>query len=174
MLRVKRRGPATALRQRVGMPRLVLALCLVALPVLGQNLPLTDGIDATAVDSNGFIYVAGRDFFGQLPVTPGALQPNRPANCPPSNCTPGYLAKVAPSGSLVWATYFYSTPFGMVTRIAVGKDGSVYVARSAPSNETLPTFGGFQSTPANIFLAKVSSDGKSILAGTYFGGDGDT
>ena len=32
--------------------------------------------------------------------------------------------------------------------------------------------GGYQSKAASLFVAKLSADGKSILAGTYFGGDG--
>ena len=157
------------------MPRLALALFLSVLPLPAQFLPPTAGIDATALDPSGFIYLAGTIATADLPVTPGVLEPTPPANCQPSTCAYGYLAKVAPSGdSLIWATYFYAAVYGPVTRIAVGKGGNLYVARSAPSNILLPALGGYQSTPASIFIAEVSSDGQSILAATYFGGAGDT
>ena len=157
------------------MPRLALALFLSVLPLPAQFLPPTAGIDATALDPGGFIYLAGTIGAADLPVTPSVLQPTAPANCLSSTCAFGYFAKVAPSGdALVWATYFYPAVYGTVTRIAVGKDGNLYVAFSAPSNTALPALGGYQSTPANIFLAEVSSDGRSLLAATYFGGAGDT
>ena len=171
---VRRRCNSKAPHRRVGMPRFALALFFSALPMPAQLLPPTASIDATALDPNGFIYVAGTIYLGDLPVTPGVLQPTPPANCPPPTCAFGYVAKVAPSGdALVWATYFYQV-YGSVTRIAVGKDGNLYVARSAVTNTALPALGGYQSTPANIFIAELSSDGKSLLAATYLGGAGDT
>ena len=73
--------------------------------------------------------------------------------------------------------WYGQTPYpvhGAVTRIAVARNGNLYVARSALSNTALPALGGYQSTPANIFIAELSSDGKSLLAATDSGGAGDT
>jgi uncharacterized protein (TIGR03437 family) len=154
---------------------LALGWFLPALSLSAQLLPDDASIDATALDSSGFIYLAGTIATADLPVTPGVLQPTPPATCSSSACAYGYLAKVAPSGdAVVWATYLFPAASGAVTRMAVGKDGNLYVARSASTNTVLPALGGYQSTPANIFVAEVSSDGKTLLAETYFGGDGDT
>jgi uncharacterized protein (TIGR03437 family) len=154
---------------------LAFAFCGVVLPLPAQLLPRTAGIAAVALDPAGFIYVAGSINTTDLPVTPGVFQPTPPTNCLAPTCSFGYLAKVAPSGdALVWATYFYAGAFGSATRMAVGKDGNLYVASSAPAVLSLPPLGGYQTTPASIFIVEVSSDGKSLLAATYLGGAGDS
>src|SRR5437899_1243143 len=105
--RLSPQGNSKTPHSRVGMPCFALALFLSALPLPRSLLPRSAAIDATALDPTGFIYVAGTIATADLPVTPGVLQPTPPANCPPSTCAFGYLAKVAPSGhALVWATYF--------------------------------------------------------------------
>jgi hypothetical protein len=91
-----------------------------------------------------------------------------------------YVAKLAPStGNLVWATYL-GGPEDESTEtheFAVDPQGNVYVA-APTSSLTLPTTtGAFQRSYGgggnDIYLAKISPDGSTLLAGTYIGGTGN-
>jgi hypothetical protein len=121
-----------------------------------------------AVDDDGFVYVVGETNSVDFPVTAGALQGTI------QGYTDGFVAKLAPSGSaLVWATYLGSAEdFDRVTGVAVGEDGSVYVAGLAGSG--LPLVDGLQAYGGNgdAFLSKIDPTGSQLLFSTYLGGDG--
>jgi len=150
---------------------------LASAPLFAQLLGRSADIHAAAIDSKGFIYLAGEIIMPGLPTAPGVLQPGPPMDCSAtigvSTCRHGFVAKVAPSGDvLVWATYLGGDGREWVTALAVAPDGNIVVAGSTTSKTLLPALGGYRTTPASIFIAKLSSDGRSLLAGTYFGGDG--
>ncbi len=146
---------------------LIRALSAQALP--GIPFPL-----AVAVDAQGSIYLAGNTTGADLATTAGVFQPAvAPGGCTASTgtCTHGFVAKVSPSGDRVmWATYLTGVGPDSVTGIAVAADGNIYVAGTTTS-ATLVT-GGNPSGVQRLFVAKLSSDGKSVLAGSYFGGSG--
>ena len=130
-------------------------------------------VRVAAVDFQGFIYLAGvawRD----LPATPGVLQPVAPPDCPPVGpCQHGFVAKIAPTGnSVVWATFWAGDGADTIAALAIAPDGNVVIAGSTTSMNLLPKLGGYQANPASLFIARLSADGKSLLAGTYFGGNG--
>jgi len=84
-------------------------------------------------------------------------------------CIHGYIAKVAPSGDrIVWATTFGSDGQDSIAKIALAADGSLILAGTTDSKALGLT--GYQSTPGSMFVARLSADGRTILAGTYFGG----
>jgi len=152
------------------MPILFCSLFLVS--VSAQLLPTAARIVAVAVDSNGYIYLAGQTHAG-LSQTGGTLHPVPPKDCnlspPQTPCN--FIAKVAPSGdTLIWATYFGGDGADTLSTLAVAADGNIFVAGST-TKAFLPALNGYRTTPGSLFLAKLSSDGKSLLAGTYFGGD---
>jgi uncharacterized protein (TIGR03437 family) len=132
-------------------------------------------VTVAGVDSRGFIYLAGlspRD----LPTTPGALQPTTPPDClvPGSACRHGFVAKIPPSGnSLEWATYWAGNGTDSISALAVAPDGNLLIAGSTTSTDLLPDIGGYQTKPASLFIAKLSANGESIMAATYFGGTGE-
>jgi uncharacterized protein (TIGR03437 family) len=88
-------------------------------------------------------------------------------------CTHGFVAKISPSGDRVeWATYLTGAASDSVSTLAVAGDGNVYVAGTTTSTTLVPGPSGNPSGAPRIFVAKLSSDGKSLLAATYFGGSG--
>ncbi len=85
-----------------------------------------------------------------------------------------FVAKINPSGQLIWSTYLGGagddTAFGCTT----GSDGTVYVTGRTNSTTSIATVGSYQSVypnsgNGNPFLVKFSSSGVREW-GTYYGG----
>jgi uncharacterized protein (TIGR03437 family) len=121
---------------------------------------------AVATDSDSNIYVCGASGVG-FQTTPGVFLP--------FSYAPGFVAKLDPSGTLLWASQIFATP----SAIAVDTSGAIYLTGSA-SNASANSV-SFQTTPGavqstakgqNAFVAKISTDGKSLLYATFLGGIG--
>lgn len=84
-----------------------------------------------AIDSNSDAWVGGADRSGSFPVSADAL-PHTPAK---GSTTP-YLAELDPTGStLLHATYLAGSAGGGSPVVAVGSDGSLYVAGTTASTD---------------------------------------
>ncbi|MEL6393599.1 MAG: SBBP repeat-containing protein, partial [Bacteroidota bacterium] len=97
-----------------------------------------DDARAIAVDESGFIYATG--------TTEGVL-PNISADAHQSNPQGGkdaYLAKYAPEGSLVWATYLGGEDTDEAKSLAVSPSGEVLVMITTSSLTQLATTGVYQ------------------------------
>ncbi|MFN0103991.1 MAG: hypothetical protein ACKV2U_18145, partial [Bryobacteraceae bacterium] len=81
-----------------------------------------------------------------------------------------FLAKVAPNGTLVWATYFAGNGTDLISAIAFARNGNLIVAGNTTSTNLLPNRQGYQPLPASLFLAHLTPDGATISRATYFGG----
>ena len=168
------------LEHRGWLPKLFAVTCLFSLavgPLRAQTLPGIPLPSAVAVDSKGAIYLAGYSFYPPLTTTAGVFEPAvPPGGCTESItafCTHGFVAKISPSGeSVEWATYLTGAAPDSVSTLAVAGDGNVYVAGTTTSATLVPGPSGNPSGAPRIFVAKLSSDGKSLLAATYFGGSG--
>ncbi len=121
---------------------------------------------AVATDTNSNIYVCGAAEVG-FQTTPGVFLPFTYA--------PGFVAKLDPSGTLLWASQIFATP----SAIAVDTSGAIYLTGSASNAGANGV--SFQTTPGavqsaakgqNAFVAKISTDGKSLLYATFLGGIG--
>jgi uncharacterized protein (TIGR03437 family) len=121
---------------------------------------------AVATDTGSNIYVCGAAGVG-FQTTPGVFLP--------FSYAPGFVAKLDPSGTLLWASQIFATP----SAVAVDTSGAIYLTGSASnasangvSFQTTP--GAVQSTAKgqNAFVAKISTDGKSLLYATFLGGIG--
>ncbi len=129
---------------------------------------------ATAADAAGAMYFAG-DVSPSDATAGGAtqLQPLS-SDCGLSgqfvfSCTHGYIAKVAPGGDrILWSSTFGGDGVDSITKLSVAPDGAMVFAGSTTS-KSLPLT-GYQRTPGSMFVARLSADGRTILAGTYFGG----
>jgi len=167
------------------------SLCAVAVLALGTVaelaaqmsaplLPPTASITASAMDANGFIYLAGNLSTGDLATTPGVFEPTAPLNIcdqagQPVSCSHGFVVKLPPAGdSLLWATYLAGNGADTISALAVDTNGRVFAAGSTTSTALLFAPNPFAPPPytavaASLFLYALSADG-GLLGGTFFGG----
>lgn len=158
------------------------ALPLVVDPVFewssylgGGNNDLVLGMDAT---SDGGVILAGTTKSSDFPTTSGTVDLV-------VNARDGFVTKFAADGTTVdWSTVIGGGGAEEVRAVAVGADGSIGLAGyTASSNfpRTIdafdPTFDGGTTGGANLnsdaFATRLSSDGTSLLASTYLGGEAD-
>lgn len=130
----------------------------------------TDVACSIAVDSEGNVIVGGRG-------TKNMPTPNGYLTSLPQDCAVAmYLAKLSPSGSsLLWGTFIAKGKCGKL--ILDSSNNVVFVARAENSNAPCP--GGYDQTfnggDSDLYIGKLSSQGNSLLWGTYLGGsNGDT
>jgi uncharacterized protein (TIGR03437 family) len=113
-------------------------------------------VAALASDSLGNVYATGWTASQDLPVTQGSYQA-QPLGCS-SSCA--FVAKVSRDGKLLWSTYLGGTGSEQGVAIAVGSDGSVYVAGNSSSSN----FSG------GGFVVKLDATGSKLLYSTFIGG----
>jgi Beta-propeller repeat len=125
------------------------------------------------IDPQGNVYIASSaelDFPASDTYFNGSYQPTRKAGL---DCV---IAKLNASGSsFAWATWIGgSGDDGTQPSVRVDGQGNVWYAGGAQStdlpmvNPSQPSFGG----DVDIYLAKLSPDGKDLLFSTYLGGSG--
>ena len=125
--------------------------------------------NAIAVDATGAAYVAGVTDSLNFPTTAGAFQTQF------NGVTAAFVTKLNPAGSAkLYSTYMGDASFDWASGIAVGSDGSAYVAGYTAS-PGFPTVGGVQSGFQGLydaFLARVNPLGNGLMFSTLLGGTG--
>jgi uncharacterized protein (TIGR03437 family) len=128
-----------------------------------------DAIRSLALDREGNIYGVGDTTSGNLPVTPGVLQPERGGN------TDGFVMKASPNAdTLLAATYVGGPGFDALDDVHVGPDGSVFVAGRAESanlavrNPVQRNFGGGRDG----YYAQLNPEITAIRNASFVGGPG--
>jgi len=129
---------------------------------------------AIVVDSLGNGYVTGATSSPDFPTTPGAFQSSFTSSQPGGSAV--FVSKLNPQGSLVYSTVLGGNSalngdqgFG----ISVDSSGNAYITGVAGSSDFPTTEGAFQRTQKaseDAFVAKLSSDGSSLVYSTYIGG----
>ena len=125
---------------------------------------LGTSIAAIALDSSGDAYVGG---VGTSSVVMGVGSPNQ-----------GLIAKLNPTGTgLIYSKLIGGSGSDAITGIAVDNLGNAYVVGTTTSTDFPTTPGVFQVSygggPSDAFVAKLSSDGATVLYSTYLGASGD-
>jgi Beta-propeller repeat/Abnormal spindle-like microcephaly-assoc'd, ASPM-SPD-2-Hydin len=122
-----------------------------------------------AVDGSDNLYITGSTNAINFPVTPGVVQPTRPA--------PGlaaFVSKINAAGTaLIYSTYIQGFSGGEV--LAIDVTGNVYLAGAADIGLPIPAGSTpFQSTNKgqNVAILKLNNNGTAVLYGTYLGGSG--
>src|SRR5687767_9665358 len=83
----------------------------------------TDTVNAVTTDAVGNIYIAGRTTSSDLPGTANALQKTlRGAPSGTGSITDGFVAKLAPDGRVIWATYLGGNDARMSGRFSTSAD----------------------------------------------------
>ena len=124
-------------------------------------------IDAMTIDAAGSIYIAGEATSTDFPAV-SAFQSAR------RGPTDAFAAKIDPAGKLAYATLLGGDSFDEAFGIAVDSAGRAFVTGYTYS-ENFPAGNGPKGSFGGAndgFLAILSPDGATLLAGTYFGGSG--
>jgi uncharacterized protein (TIGR03437 family) len=148
-----------------------------------------DAVMGLAVDSAGSVYVTGFTSSPDFPTTKGAAQttyhgPNALTGQKGFIWGDAFVTKLTPAGnSLVYSTYLGGADDDAGGGIAVDAAGNAYVAGFANSRDfpvsadaLQKSFAGKSTDPdttGDAFLAKISSDGGTIVFSTYYGGSLD-
>jgi uncharacterized protein (TIGR03437 family) len=139
---------------------------------------------------DGSIYTVGSVQATDYPVTAGALFPKFPAKFNDTLCScivpstsyavSGFLSRLSADGSqLLYSTYLGGSQADHPASVAVGKDGSMFVAgvTSSPDLPGLPVQietckpgNSVEITKQRDFLMQISPDGLSIAAAQLIGG----
>jgi len=134
-----------------------------------------------AVDTNGFVYVAGSTLSPNL-ATAGAFQTNY-AGGPFTG--DAFVAKFSNDGSnLVYCTYLGGSQDDFAFGLAVDNAGDVFLTGSTasanfPTNNALfPKILGHSYSPSiyspNAFVAELNTNGSHLIYSTYLGGSGNS
>ena len=122
-----------------------------------------------AVDAGGNAYLTGISTSDNLPTTAGTFQKTRKGDAD------GFVLKWKPGPTgVVWGTYLGGSLLEWVTGIAVDGSGNVYVvgvtaSTNFPVKKPLQGYKG----GGDGFVAKLASNGKTLVYSTFFGGSGE-
>ena len=116
---------------------------------------------ACAVDAGGNIYVGGLTYSGSW-ITGGS-------DASFGGSTDGFLAKLSPTGQLLWSTYLGGANGDYVTSLAVDPAGDICVAGQTSSDGWVSGGGDTSRSGSDGFLAKLASSGE-LRWSTYVGG----
>jgi hypothetical protein len=130
-------------------------------------------INGLTVDSNGSVYVVGDTFAHDFPTQ----NPVQGENLHSENYS-AIITKFSPDGgSLIYSTYLGgSTERANDVGIGIALDstGAAYITGLTASTD-FPTKSALQTSLAgtdNLFVAKLSADGATLIYSTYLGGNG--
>ncbi len=133
-----------------------------------------------AVDTNGFVYIAGQTLSGQFYPTPGAFQTNFAGG---SITGDAFVAKFGNQASnLIYFTYLGGGADDSAASIVLDGAGDAFVTGFTDSpnfptttNALYRSIGG-SPTPGGYFLdafvSELSPSGSNLVYSTYFGGSG--
>lgn len=136
-----------------------------------------------AVDSGGDVYVQICWYSSGAAAIPGwyggAAFANAYQKTPNPNGDNG-IAKISSDGTTVkWATWYYGNTTGSsgIGTIRIDANKNVCFLGNTKSTNLFTTIGAAQRTygggTGDLYLAKLSADGSSVLYATYFGGNGN-
>ncbi len=140
--------------------------------LFGGNL--YDRAYAVEIDNAGFIYIAGRAGTGMV-TTSCALQQKFAGDNNVNSAygiQDGFITKITPDGStIVWSTYIGCDGRGFVRDIDIDSKGNVWagISNASPNFPYITNNAIQQKATAsmNPALIKLSSDGKTLLYGTF-------
>jgi hypothetical protein len=126
------------------------------------------------IDPFDNILICGRTSSSDFPTTSNAFQRFYSGNEGDGlDADEGYVAKFSSEGSLLWSTYLGTTLHDSISGVTVDSQNNVVVAGRTKSanfpilNANDSTFNGQN----DAFIAKLSSNGSSLLWSTYLGED---
>lgn len=131
-----------------------------------------DHATAVAVDSAGNAYVAGWTLSTDFP-TLNAYQSSCASTTKDSSC--GFIAKLSPTGVVLYATYLGGSLGSEVRSIAVDASGAAFVTGDTQASD-FPTVNALDATCAvcpngnEAFVTKLAPNGSSLSYSTFLAG----
>jgi uncharacterized protein (TIGR03437 family) len=130
----------------------------------------SEAVLGLASDGSGNVVVSGVTTSRDLPVTPGAFQPQM------RGLQNAFVSKLDPDGRIVFCSYFGGSGWDAGGQVQIDGEGNIYLVGSATSLDFPTTPGTFEPAPVipawasspRGFVAKLSADGGSLLYSTYF------
>jgi hypothetical protein len=125
------------------------------------------------LDGSNSIYIGGSTTSPDFPVSPSAYDKTFSGT---QGLDDAFLAKLdASASSLVYSTYLGGSGYDWGYHLGLDGWGSAFllgVTQSADFPTTLDAYDTTHNGGDDVFLAKVSPDGASLLSSTFFGGAG--
>jgi hypothetical protein len=129
-----------------------------------------DSGEGVKADASGNTYVAGFTVSNNFPVA-NAFQGTF------GGVQDAFVTKLNPTGSaLTYSTYFGGTGGEIAFGLAIDASGSVYLAGTTGSFNSLPTANAIQCTRnsgQDLFITKFNATASALVYSTYLGGSGD-
>jgi hypothetical protein len=127
-----------------------------------------DLLQSMTVDLDGNVYLTGNTYSTDYPTVNAYQATNHGGS-------EVFLTKIDNSGStLIYSTYLGGGNFEYAFDIAVDANGCAYVTGNTISSDFPTTPGVYQSTfgggGGDVYVTKLSADGKSLIYSTYIGG----
>lgn len=122
------------------------------------------------IDCNNFAYAVGTTSSLDFPVE------NAIDSTFNGGLTDAYLVKITPDGTAAeFSTFIGGNDYDMGASVALSNNGDIFVLGATRSDD-LPTTNSYDSSynlGVDYYISKISNNGDSILALTYFGGSAD-
>ncbi|HEU0123575.1 MAG TPA: SBBP repeat-containing protein [Bryobacteraceae bacterium] len=130
-----------------------------------------DQVNGLVVNAAGEAIVTGETRSDNFPVTDGAYQRERRGN------SDAFITRLSANGaSLQFSSYYGGDGPDEGRAVAVDNFGNIHIAGSTGSVNLPVSYNAAQRSPSllpDAFAAKVDSVGRSLLYGTYLGGDAE-
>jgi len=146
-------------------------------PLTFAELTYGDAIQAIVADGTGGVWFGGYTCSATLPTTSNAIQKSWPGQ----PCSGGLLGRMKSDGTLTYLSYFGGSGTSVVTALARGAHGNLYVAGITHSADFRTTAGAYDRTcgadggcrHGDGFVTELTPDGSQIVFSTYLGGSAD-
>src|SRR3954464_15868275 len=144
----------------------------VTRPLTLAELTYGVGIQAIVADATGGFWFGGSTCSTTLPTTSNAIQRSWPVQ-PPSEqpCPGGLLGRMKGDGTITYLSYFGGSRRSVVTALARGANGHLYVAGVTHSSDFPTTAGAYDRrcgadggcSHGDGFVTELTPDGSQIV-----------
>jgi hypothetical protein len=132
--------------------------------------PASDTGEGIATDAAGNAYLVGATQSTSFPTTPGAYQPA----CAGAACADGFIAKLDPSGALVFSTFIGGSDGDGIHNVEVHPTtGDIHFVGTTTSSDFPVSAGAYQGTYAGFgdaIVGTLDASGSTLISATYLGG----